>query len=468
MLKVLVMLGGWLQRWWGLAVFGGVLLALSGGGGHDVDGLAHARDGDRYEVPAPSRLVFEEATVGATQTLHRWSTEEVEVEGWVDGEGDAGVRFWAQAGGTARAEPHTRPEFEWGNRTRITLRAPDASEDVPMVVEVAFHDELAGNRFWKVVELTHSDWETLDLDLGMLRYDRGRLPRWEDVSAWGFTFRTGGHLQVRSFELWSDGDEVTPYLDVDRLRSGFPDPAIVRQKHRGSFVVLTDHVGLDLDQVLESLVEMQRRTQRVFPELTVPSRPVPVLVFATESDYRRFWDSYASAVGSPARPLREDHGYTWQGVATAWFSDEFGPVRPLYIHEASHALLERSLGLDAQRSWLFEGLGNVEQLEISQQDIARVYRDGLLRSELKMPIEELIDGRPIPTSRYWQATLLVEWMLADGGRTAALAGALADMRTSGSADLRPHLERHFGMDTARFSASFWAWAWTRYARSPGV
>ena len=59
-------------------------------------------------------------------------------------------------------------------------------------------------------------------------------------------------------------------------------------------------------------------------------------------------------------------------------------------------------------------------------------------------------------------------LLADTGRTHALASALHDMRASGSADLRPHLERHFGMDVPRFSAAFWAWAWSEFARGPGV
>jgi hypothetical protein len=139
----------------------------------------------------------------------------------------------------------------------------------------------------------------------------------------------------------------------------------------------------------------------------------------------------------------------------------------VYVHEASHALIERSLGLDAQRSWLFEGLGNVAQLAISNQDIEAVYRQGLTRSGVKMPMFEMVSGRAIPTARYWQATMLVEFMLADAGRTRALADALTQMRAMGSADLRPHLDRQFGMDVPSFSAAFWSWAWARYARGPG-
>jgi hypothetical protein len=428
------------------------------------DGLAHARKSEGSSLPPASRLVFGEAPVGTSETAQRWQTTDgADVRGFGSDDGTAGVEFVARAGSTARAEPSTRPKFPRTNRARIVLDAVEASPEAPVQLEVSFFDDTTDNRFWKVVTLDAPGPRAIDLELPLLRYDRGRVPSWSDVTAWGFRFRTAATLRVHSFELWEDGDAASPYLGVDHLRTAFPDPGAVREKHRGAFVVLTDHPDLDVDAVLDALVTMHRRTQRVFPDLPGAQRSVPLLVFATDAAYRDFWQSYAMSVGSAARPLPEDYGYTWQGVATAWYSAEFGTVRPLYIHEASHALMERAMGVDAQRSWLFEGLGNLEQIHVSKQDIAGVYRDALARSDVKMPLRDLIDGRPIPTSRYWQATLLVEWMLDDPGRTAALAGAIADMRRRGSADLRPHLERHFGMDLARFSASFWAWAWTRYA-----
>jgi hypothetical protein len=232
--------------------------------------------------------------------------------------------------------------------------------------------------------------------------------------------------------------------------------------------VLTDARELDVDAVLVALDQMHVRTVARFPGLTLPEQSVPLLVFGSETAYRKFWAGFSADMGSRARPLAEDEGYTWLGVATAWYSNAYGAVRPVYVHEASHALIERALGLDAQRSWLFEGLGNVAQLDVSGQDIASVYRQGLMRSGVKMPVFEMLSGGAIPTTRYWQATLLMQFLLADAGRTHALAGALQDMRAAGSADLRPHLERHFGMDVPRFSAAFWAWAWSEFARGPGA
>jgi hypothetical protein len=186
------------------------------------------------------------------------------------------------------------------------------------------------------------------------------------------------------------------------------------------------------------------------------------LVFADEREYRGFWDGFSARFGTRVVPRNEDEGFTWQGVATAWFSERYGPVRPTYVHEAHHALLERAYGLAAQRSWLFEGLANLEQLEISHQDLAGVYRRGLRRADKTSALAELLDGRAIRTDRYWQATLFAEWLGADPQRRAALDSALFEMAQRGSTDVRPVVRRHFGSDLDALGVAFWSWAWAMY------
>ena len=458
------MRGGWLQTWWGAAMLAALPI---------IGSCAKRETADPYleleRAEGAARLVFGEAVVGRDETAERWvSSPEVEVRGFINADGDAGVQLHAIAGGTVRATPEPRPDYATANRLRIELAVDNASPESPVQVELTFFDDTQHNRWWRLVEFDEPSWQTLEVDLPHLRYDRGTLPRWEDVVAWGMTFRTDAQVRIRSFELWQDDDAAGPYLGPEQLREGFADPDRVRVTERGAFTVLTDAPDLDVDAVLAALVDMHARTQARFPGIGTPQQTVPLLVFRSERAYRQFWTEFSAQMGSRARPLSEDDGYTWLGVATAWYTDAYGPVRPVYVHEASHALIERALGLDAQRSWLFEGLGNVAQLEVSGQDIASVYREGLMRSGVKMPVFEMLAGGAIPTSRYWQATLLVQFLLADAGRMHALANALDDMRASGSADLRPHLERHFGMDVPRFSAAFWAWAWAEFARGPGT
>jgi hypothetical protein len=111
---------------------------------------------------------------------------------------------------------------------------------------------------------------------------------------------------------------------------------------------------------------------------------------------------------------------------------------------------------------LFEGLANLEQLEISRQELAGVYRRGLRRADKTSSLSDLLDGRPIRTDRYWQATLLAEWLVTDPERRAALDSALFEMAQRGSTDVRPVVRRHFGTDLDALGIAFWSWAWTRY------
>jgi hypothetical protein len=440
-----------------------VLILVSGCEG---DAIAHVEGSSAVQVQEADDYPHLIARIGLADDARggdRWLGDGVELHQVVSDE-DAWMEVVAQPGGGVRQVPGQPLPLQHSDRATLLIRAEDASADAPVEVELAFYDAAHGNRFWRPLSFEDSEWHELDIDLAHLRYDRGTIPRWEDVTSWGLVFRTAGTIAVRGLVLWQDGSNASPYLTDQDLRKNFPAPSQVRFSDRAPFVVLTDEPKLDLDNVLDALTEMDTRMRRRFPDMPTPDRPVPLLVFSTEEGYRSFWKRFAEQTGSGARPLPEDEGYTWMGIATAWYSDEYGPVRPTYVHEASHALLERSAGLAAQRSWLFEGLGVFDQLEVSRQDLRPVYSRGLRRTQLRMPLEELISGDPIPTSRYWQATLFMEWILVDPERTAALGAALEDMRQRGSADLRGLVVRHFGLDLPTFTANFWEWAAETYGR----
>lgn len=443
--------------WYAVSVL--VAYLLAGCGSPSGDPTAGARDAD----PLDSRLLYCEAPVGQEETGQRWSTSaDAVVSGFLTEGGDAGVEISAGAGSTVRADPRSRPDYDHASRVLIHLAVENAAKNHPVEIEVSFFDDLRVNRFWKVVRVTDPGWQTLEIDLPFLRYDRGRLPRWNDVRAWGMTFRDDAHVRIRSIELWQDDDQPTPALGVHALRPLFDEPSVVRTFEREGFAVMTDAPELRGEEVLDALVAMKHRMAARFDRVPQLDGEVPLLIFATDDGYRRFWKRVAERTGSSVAPLPQDAGYTWLGVATTGYSDEYGAVRPVYVHEASHALVERALGIDAHRSWLFEGLANIDQLEVSKQEMKSLYRKGLTRPGVKMPVFELVSGRPIPTTRYWQATLMMQFLLDDPKRRRALNEALADMRVEGSADLRPWLLRHFGEDMPRFSASFWRWAWTTY------
>jgi len=446
--------------WWGAAAFAS-LLALVANGSRS-NGPVRVHEIAQSTAKCMDRLASHLGLFGP----HDAVTEAAEVESndWsdTDGEGHAFHRV-AHAGESIRMALPGGGVLRHADRVVVDLRAPFASDRTPLEFEIAFYDDAQRNRWWRSVRLADSDWQSIEISLPYLRYDRGAVPLWENVTSWGVTVRSGAEVHVGAIEAWRDSPEGDAYLGPEELVDSFPHPERVREASEGAFVVLTDAPDLELEPVLDALVQMQERVAERFPELSVPDGSVPLLVFSSSIAYRSFWSAFNIRAGTSAKPLPEDQGYTWLGIATASYSDAYGPVRPIYVHEASHALLERGLGVDAQRSWLFEGLGNLEQLQVSGQDISAVYRAGLASAFAKAPVQEMVAGRPISTDHYWQATLLLEWLLSDPQRAEALSECLVDMRFAGSVDLRPLIEHHFGFDTARFAAEFWRWARDHYA-----
>jgi hypothetical protein len=374
----------------------------------------------------------------------------------IAGDDALGMHVRAASGGRLRMFPEGAFPVGHAQRARLTVVAREQTK-----LELELWDPLAGARVYRAIALEPGE-QTVEIELAYLRYDRGRIAHASRATQWGLHFVEPAELELRSFQLWQDHLDTDAELGLGQLVDAFDDPRRVVIYRRGVFALVTDAPQLDPSAVLDALERMHRNTRTLFPDMPDPEGVVPLLVFADQRGYRQFWPRFSARFGVELTPLKEDDGYTWHGVATAWFSDRYGAVRPTYVHEAHHALLERSYGLSAQRSWLFEGLANLEQLAISHQDLGGVHRNGLRRADASSSLLELLDGKPIRTSRYWQATLLCEWLLADSGRRAALGSAMQEMAQRGSTDLRPLVGRHFGVELDALAIDFWSWAWLRY------
>lgn len=368
----------------------------------------------------------------------------------------AGLRLRGAAGGHLRIAPESTLPMALAERMAVTVYAPK-----PIRVELELVDGITGARLLRPLALVEGS-QRLDAALVDFHYERGRVALASRAVRWGLHFVDAGELELRAVELLGDGSTSADDRLLATLRETFDDPGQVHVHRRGAFALLTDAPALDVRAVLDALDGMHAHTRAVLPSMPPLRSVVPLLVFRDDAAYRRFWRRTSARVGRTLAPLSADEGYTWQGIATASFDDRYGAVRPTYVHEAHHALFERAWDLAAQRSWLFEGLAVLEQLPWSRQDLAPVYRRGLRRADAMSHLRELLDGRPIATERYWQATLFVRWLLSDPGRTAALDAAMVEMAARGSTELAPLAPRDFGSDLRALGREFWSWAWVSF------
>lgn len=414
------------------------------------------------DVPArdiatlPVGLLYRRVFFGDDRLVAPWAELTRAHLGEDDARPGGGLRIDAAAGAALRLAPESAVPIGAASRLRVQVSATAAAR-----IEIELHDDRAGTRLYRPFELVPGE-NVIDVRMVDLRYDRGVIPRLDRATRWGVRFVDAGEFELEAFELWRDDEYDVGRREIDALRDDFDDPSTVSTFRRGPFVLLTDARGLDPQAVFDALDDMHARVTTLLPSMPATARPVPLLVFADADEYARFWRRYPARMGAAIGPRAQDEGLTWLGVATASWSPAWARVRPTFVHEAHHALLERSYGLSAGRSWLLEGLAILEQLEISGQDMGPVYRQGLRRHDAPSVLHALIDGSPIDTRRYWQAALLAQWLTADPGRRAALDAALVEMAARGDTDLRPLAVRYFGAEFGTLAVEFWSWAWLAY------
>ncbi|MCA9269137.1 MAG: hypothetical protein KDA41_11735, partial [Planctomycetales bacterium] len=250
--------------------------------------------------------------------------------------------------------------------------------------------------------------------------------------------------------------------DIQAL--AFPAETKTHLTRRDGIVVISDEPSLDAAQLADHLQSVAQRVQATFPTLSLPPRPIVMIVFAREEDYRDFPRKLGRMQNADAaRPT--SGGYTIHGVATSYFQPEFGSLRPVFTHEYVHALLAAAARLQNRGDWFQEGAATYFQVQFHPQDnLSDIVARGVADRRLHLPLKSLCDGRRIPMNRYWQAMTVVGALAEDDDyreRTPALLEAFA---AAGSSDLSPHLESVLHTDWESLERRWKEHCQTDYAR----
>ncbi len=351
----------------------------------------------------------------------------------------------AQGGAGIYTRPDTPlPELDRQRAFSFWINARDVRAGQPLVLEIRFAEVGRPAWLWRKVEVDAPGWQRIEIPLMRFRPKTGVSVDWDDVRRFGFTFRNDGDVAIDTIRLVSGDGPDAADLSLEQLRrDAFGDAEDVRVRQGDTFAVLTDDPGLDLDALMAALDTMADATRVDFPDLSPIDRPVPLVVFARETDYRNFWPQFAEAYNAEIAEPTAD-GFTALGIATTSSGDDPGHLRPVMIHEAHHALWSQISGLGNTSAWLAEGLAVRYQLRYMNRSLDGLIDRIMAGRATVLPWTRLTDGRPITTSHYWQAASVIAWMLDDPQRRPAFHRALEQMRIRCSTDLRPLAEPIFG------------------------
>lgn len=339
------------------------------------------------------------------------------------------------------SEDFPGPGWLKADAVRFHIRVPDqkSSDSTTMEFRVYSRDRRAS--LWRKFQVRSNEWQVIELPLHFFRYSTGASVGWSEVKRFGFQFRDAVNVEIDGIELISDGDG-SPNLTPEELgRLAFGDAPIFFRSDQ--FVLITNDDRVAGDRLLTEFQKLRELVYADFPDLPKPRHAVMTLVFATKSQYQQFWPKFSQKHASVVAPVRSN-GFSLLGVAGSYFSAEFGPVRPVWIHETCHALLGPALGLSNASEWLHEGLANHYQLNWTKQNLRELHRSRLASGSYK-PLSVLTNGKRLRLDDYAQATHFVGWLLANRQRKQQLSSAMTAMRKRCSTELEPICEEHFGM-----------------------
>lgn len=354
------------------------------------------------------------------------------------------VRLRGEAGG-GFAVNATSIAPDWRQVESIGLwlyRSTDEAKEHPtveVVLRLSEDDQKAS--FWRRIEVSHVGWQKLVLPLEWFVWSDGRMPRWEKVKFVGVQLRDPGVVTLDT--VWTEPstqprDEFPATESLVKLAFPKVEPSNIRSLETRDVQLVTNAKSLELERLATHLGTVAQRLHRELPFLTEPSHGAVLFVFQERAEYQRFAPRIARQLNSRLDPP-EAGGYTLQGISSSWWDEKQGSLRPVYTHEFVHGYLARTLPLSTTGDWLQEGLAAHIQLEFHpQENLSQLVREGLNSSSV--PLLELCSGRPISTSRYWQAATLWRMLLTDSRYQPKLKELVERLAAANSTDLGPHLE----------------------------
>jgi hypothetical protein len=412
---------------------------------------AHATGASPPAAPAatPGDGVVNTFEADATQALRASNATATRSTGVDAAEGEAYLRL-APAGPEANLAqlrlalpPKTSPAGRAAFAAAV--RAPGATEKV----ELRWFALDAKGRplFQRRFDLEPGErWVRLDEPLRGWRWDNARIGDWDEVASVALVVASPDVARV-------DIDDVRFTGTADEQRNvewllGIAFPGRAREVAQSDgLLVATDAVDAFAAQDLDALLDGMRRTRAwvrtTFGDAVRPTddlhAPAALLIFRTPADYAAFFDRLGAAWHAKIN-VGTSQGFTIQDIAASTFDPKLGTDRPVYFHEAVHAVVVRDLRLrtgHAPHRPLQEALANYLQVCRYPQSLP----PGSYAKAFARPIDpsgqgffkplEMLFTRPVTTREYAQLASVAAYLAAENPKLLReLARGLADDQTA--------------------------------------
>ena len=241
-------------------------------------------------------------------------------------------------------------------------------------------DEHDRQIFVRSVKIDAGDaWKRLELPLHTWRWPSSHPGDWDEVRRVAIRIDSKG---VDHIDL--DDLRVEQSAPADERTSFLLDLAFEKRERkvadRGEFLIATDAADAfrdaDLQRWLDDFSNARKFIRRIFGDAVRPieqiTSPPMLLIFSREEARGEFFKRLNDAWDAKIN-VGKAQGFTVQDIATATYVQTLGVRRPVYLHEAVHAIVSRDLrvlpGHEAQGT-LQEAIATYVQLCVFPTAIA--------------------------------------------------------------------------------------------------
>jgi len=261
---------------------------------------------------------------------------------------------------------------------------PSATETPPVLRWFA----LDGNGkplFQHRIEIKGGEWQKLSEPLSQWPWARGRVGDWTSVRSFALTIE-GRVKSVGLDEIALIGAEANPVAALPTrtwLQELAFGESMVRAVSDGDVWLATDMLDEftkdDMQVLLKKILAARTWLKNSFGtsfRTADPGRPISVLIFSSKESQVKLFERLGKAWRLQVAPSNAG-GYTVLDIATippAAGKLRALPDRPVYLHEAVHALVGRDLRIVSGgelTNWFQEGLANYVQLCVNPESIDR-------------------------------------------------------------------------------------------------
>ncbi|MEM7453950.1 MAG: hypothetical protein AAF456_06290 [Planctomycetota bacterium] len=343
-----------------------------------------------------------------------------------------------------------------GSAIRFRACVPDLEADGTFVFEFrAWHEEMPTRaHMLSKIEVAERGWKTYELPLPWFRPQSDNWMQWEEAGQYGFMFRGSGRILIDNVELVDATREFPSERSPEDLRAvAFGEGgSILRGDH---FSIISDAEQLEPDVLMGQLVILFEMIKEDFPDVESPAPTICLIVFETEQGYREFWPRLGEMYKATV-PVPQSSGYTLFDIPASFYLEQYESVRPVYLHEVTHALLTRTFGLAGNGNWVQEGLASHYQTRWSEQDLFELIRP-LVEQDSLGSLEEICAIEQLPLNRYGEAAMLVRWLLQDEKRRPQFIELISDQSPARSLEIADVCRGYFEVSVAELESEWKAW-----------